>query len=120
MKSELRIATIYRHWFREILSRFEKLEPRVDKGLKSLSKKGKLAKEGSKKVVSPLEKVIVENFDEETEDDEFLHGGGSHTYRNRLHKSRPKRGSNRPSVKFDHTSSSDVYIDMDKNLGSIR
>ena len=62
MKSELRIATIHRHWFREILSRFEKLETRVDKGLKSLSKKGKLAKEGSKKVVSPLEKVIVETL----------------------------------------------------------
>jgi len=41
-------------------------------------------------------------------------------HKDSLYKDRPRRGCNRPRVKFDHRSSSNHYSDIDRNLGGIK
>lgn len=41
-------------------------------------------------------------------------------HKDSLYKDRPRRGSNRPRVKFDHRGSSNHYSDMDRNLGGTK
>jgi hypothetical protein len=65
----------------KILSQFDKFDTGVDIGFRSISKKGKFTKEGSKKVVSPFGESVAKKFDEKAKDDKFIHGNRFRTQR---------------------------------------
>ena len=93
--------------FGEMMSRFEKLETKVESGL------GKKGKEARKK------ESVAGNSIEGAEDD-FNHGSEFRTHRNDLYEARPRRGRIRPDRDFGHRRNFDDLGDVDRNLGSIK
>jgi hypothetical protein len=86
--------------FGEMLSRFEKLETKVESELRK-------------------KESVTGNSIEGVEDD-FNHGSEFHTHRNDLYKARPRRGRIRPDRDSGHRRNFDDLGDVDQNLGNIK
>ena len=93
--------------FGEMMSRFEKLETKVESGL------GKKSRETRKK------ESVAGNSTKGAEDD-FNHGSEFHAHRNDLYEARPRRGRIRPDRDFGHRRNFDDLGDADRNMGSIK
>ena len=93
--------------FGEMMSRFEKLETKVESGL---GKKGRKARK---------KESVAGNSTEGAEDD-FNHGSEFRTHRNELYEARPRRGTIRPDRDSGHRKNFDDLGDVDRNLGSIK
>jgi hypothetical protein len=93
--------------FGEMMSRFEKLETKVESGL------GKKSRETRKKA------SVAGNSTKGAEDD-FNHGSEFHAHRNDLYEARPRRGRIRPDRDFGHRRNFDDLGDADRNMGSIK
>jgi hypothetical protein len=103
--------------FWEMMSRFKKLETRVEGGL---NKKYREVRKNSRRVVSPPNESEVENSKEEAEDDVFNHNSEFRSHRNGLYKSQPKRESNQTRAKCDSKGNFDDVDDLDRNLGGVK
>ena len=103
--------------FGEMISRFEKLETRVES---RLSKKGREIRKNSRKVVSSPDESVIENSKKEAKDNVFNHSSGFCTHRNDLYKSQKNKESSRPWAKFGSKGNFDDMGDLDRNLGSIK
>ena len=93
--------------FGEMMSRFEKLETKVESGL------GKKGREARKK------ESVAGNSIEGAEDD-FNRGSEFCIYRNDLYEARPMRGGIRPDMDSGHRRNFDDLGDLHRNLGSIK